>query len=99
MPEADIEIRHLLKSAQLARAGPRQLSIDVVLKDDQVASERYQRFFGLRQVNVFNTGLSKWIETKIDEYCGAPQSKLGAPENAPRGPGRHRGPFAQRGVR
>jgi hypothetical protein len=77
MPEADIEIRHLLKSAQLARAGPRQnaFSIDVALKDDFAAYERYQRFFGLRNVTLFNSGLGDWIKTKLDEYCSDPVAK------------------------
>jgi len=78
MPEADIEIRHLLKSAQLARAGPRQhLSINVVLKGDCAASERYQRFFGLRNATLFNSGLGDWIKTKLDEYCSDPLAKRG----------------------
>jgi hypothetical protein len=77
MPEADIEIRHQLKSAQLARAGPRQnaFSIDVALKDDFAAYERYQRFFGLRNVTLFNSGLGDWIKTKLDEYCSDPVAK------------------------
>ena len=34
LPEADIEIRHLLKAAQLARRDSSRLSIEVVLKED-----------------------------------------------------------------
>lgn len=69
MPAADIEIRHLLKSAQLARRTPSDLSLEVVLKGDQSASHRYQSFFGLPDSRVFQNGLSQWIAQRLDLYC------------------------------
>lgn len=61
LPEADIEIRHLLKSAQLSRRDESKLSIDVALKSDCEAGERYRRFFGLRDEQIFQGGLQEWI--------------------------------------
>lgn len=57
MPEADVEVRHLLKSTQLARRNPAMPLIDVVLKGDCEASQRYQRFFGLPCERVFQDGI------------------------------------------
>lgn len=64
LPEADIEIRHLLKSAQLSRRDESNLSIDVVLKSDCEAGERYRRFFGLRDEQIFQGGLQEWIANR-----------------------------------
>jgi hypothetical protein len=46
LPEADIEIRHLLKTAELAHADLARLRIDVILKCDKNASIRHERLFG-----------------------------------------------------
>jgi hypothetical protein len=70
LPEADIEIRHLLKSAQLARRDPTRVSIEVVLKGDCEAGERYGRFFGLRHEQMFQNGLEEWIANRLEAYCG-----------------------------
>ena len=69
LPEADIEIRHLLKSAQLARKDVRNLSIEVVLKGDCDAGERYKRFFGTAAGQVFQDGLERWIAERLADYC------------------------------
>ncbi len=69
MPEADIEIRHLLKSAQLARRDPAQPGIEVVLKNCPPAGERYRRFFGLRKSAIFHCGLDRWISSRLSEFC------------------------------
>jgi hypothetical protein len=70
LPEADIDIRHLLKSAQLARRDPSRVSIDVVLREDCEAGERYSRFFGLRHEQIFQDGLGEWITNRLGIYCG-----------------------------
>jgi len=70
LPEADIDIRHLLKSAQLARRDPSRVSIDVVLREDCDAGERFSRFFGLRRERVFQGGLGGWITNRLETYCG-----------------------------
>jgi len=69
LPEADIEIRHLLKSAQLARKEPSALSIEVVLKEDCVAGERYNRFFGAAAGQVFHSGIEKCVSERLSDYC------------------------------
>jgi hypothetical protein len=71
LPEVDTEIRHLLKSAQLARKYVDQLRIDVVLKEDCQAGERYRRFFGLSDERVFNCGLEEWTAEHLGDYCGS----------------------------
>lgn len=68
LPEADLEIRHLLKSAQLARRDPLRVSIEVVLKNDPEAGERYRRFFGIRSEMVFQSGLHGWIVDRLKGY-------------------------------
>jgi NAD-dependent SIR2 family protein deacetylase len=68
MPQADIEIRHLLKTAQLARMDPDQLSIEVVLKDCPAASENYRRFFGLPEQALFQKGLDDWISNRLSTF-------------------------------
>jgi len=64
LPEADIEIRHLLKSAQLARRSGSEPSIEVVLKCDHQAGERYVRFFGITDDQVLQCGLHQWIASR-----------------------------------
>jgi hypothetical protein len=70
LPEADIEIRHLLKSAQLARRDPSTVSIDVLLKGDCEAGGRYKRFFGLPDDRVCQDSLEEWITNNLIRYCG-----------------------------
>jgi len=69
MPEADVEVRHLLKSTQLARREPAKLSIDVVLKEDCEAAKRYERFFGLPHGRIFQDGIGEWAAKRLDDYC------------------------------
>jgi hypothetical protein len=69
MPEADVEVRHILKSAQLARSNPAIPLIDVILNEDCSASARYQRFFGLPCDRVFQDGIQKWVAKRLDGYC------------------------------
>jgi hypothetical protein len=76
MPEADIEIRHLLKSAQLARREPRELSIEVVLGEDERAADRYARFFG-QKVIMCKSGLHAWIGEHLNRYCRGRDDRAG----------------------
>jgi hypothetical protein len=70
LPEADIEIRHLLKSVQLARERSSGLAIDVVLKEKSaIAGERYKRFFGLSSEQIFEEGIEEWVAKRLDDYC------------------------------
>ena len=69
MPEADVEVRRLLKSTQLARKDPAMPLIDAVLKTDCDAGLRYQRFFGLPCEKVFQDGIARWAKKPPDDYC------------------------------
>jgi hypothetical protein len=70
LPEADVDIRHLLKASQLARRDPSNVSVEVVLKSDCESGQRYQRFFGLRDDQISYDGLEKWINSRLQGYCG-----------------------------
>jgi len=69
LPEADIEIRHMLKWTQLARRNASEPSIRAVLQRDRGAAERYQRFFGISESNVFQCGFEGWISEHFDRFC------------------------------
>lgn len=71
MPEADFEFRQVLKSAELAsrRKSPRH--IQVVLKDDDRAAERYRRFFGLNASSINQDGLKQWMATSFKDWLGS----------------------------
>ena len=71
LPEADIEIRYLLKTAQLANL--KRPRIDVVLKTDDSGPLRYQRLFGRSMTGIHNSGVEKWARVSLSDYCaGAP---------------------------
>lgn len=72
LPEADIEIRSLLKTAQLAQK--REPTIDIVLKGDRAAGKRYARFLGAN-VNVFLDGLDAWIAQHLDDFCALQEAR------------------------
>jgi hypothetical protein len=68
MPEADVEIRHLLKTAELAHSNPARPRIDVVLKSDKDAPTRYQRLFGRSITAISNAGLEQWVVNALPRY-------------------------------
>jgi hypothetical protein len=70
LPEADVEIRHMLKWTQLARKDKGEPSIHIVLSGDTDASKRYQQFFGIADQEVSQSGLDKWIRERLGDYCG-----------------------------
>ncbi|MBS0580632.1 MAG: hypothetical protein JSR36_15350 [Proteobacteria bacterium] len=61
LPEADFQLRHVLKTAQLAGPATRNLVIEVVVKRDNLAVERYKRFFGARVKHIYIDGFADWI--------------------------------------
>jgi hypothetical protein len=69
MPEADVEIRHLLKTAELAHSDSARPRIDVVLKSDETALVRYQRLFGKSIKSVHGDGFSQWAALSLADYC------------------------------
>lgn len=61
LPEADFELRQLLKTAQLGNRNARRVWIEVVIKDDCVVRERYIRFFGVPSSAVSLDGFEAWL--------------------------------------
>ncbi len=68
MPEADFEFRQVLKSAELATRGRTPKHIQVVLKGDEEAAGRYQRFFGLDAACVNQGGLKDWVGKSFEDW-------------------------------
>jgi NAD-dependent SIR2 family protein deacetylase len=60
LPEADFQLRHLLKAAQLGRAEPSEVKVTVVTNQDPSTIERFQRFFGASVEAVENAGFQSW---------------------------------------
>ena len=71
MPDADFEFKHLLKAAQLARPKSSDLAMRAVVKDDEVAEERYQRYFGNRIGTVSQIGLENWVDAELTDWIDA----------------------------
>jgi SIR2-like domain len=69
LPEADIEIRHMLKWTQLAHEDGSEPFINVVLREDTKAGERYEQFFGIDNRQVFQYGFDEWVTGHLDSYC------------------------------
>jgi NAD-dependent SIR2 family protein deacetylase len=59
LPEADFELRHLLKTAELSRGPENRPEITVVLKDKD-SPQRYRRFFGLPETAIIQHGFDAW---------------------------------------
>jgi len=68
MPEADVEIRHLLKTSELAHPDSAKPRIDVVLKGDVAATLRYQRLFGRSIASIDNGGIEQWVGKALPYY-------------------------------
>lgn len=68
LPEADIEVRQLLKTAQLA--GEPKRPIDVVILDDG-GKQRYQEFFGTELGTVYDQGVIAWATDAARGYVRA----------------------------
>lgn len=62
LPEADFELKHLIKSAQLRAPGSGPKEVEAVLYDDDYASSKFRRFFGNENVRVYENGLTQYIE-------------------------------------
>lgn len=63
LPEADFELKHLIKSAELRMPETnRERKIDAVLYQDEQAKSKFERFFGKEKVNVYEDGLTAYVE-------------------------------------
>lgn len=60
LPEADFELRQLLKTAELSREGGVRPKISVVLYKDKPAVDRYRRFFGIGARAISRGGFQPW---------------------------------------
>jgi hypothetical protein len=60
LPEADFELRHLLKTAELSRMYADRPNIQVVLYTDKPAVDRYRRFFGISPRAIRRAGFHNW---------------------------------------
>jgi len=65
LPEADYELKHLLKTAQLRMAHinrKKKRIIDVVIFNDDLTIKKFQNFFGDGvELNFYNKGLSEYV--------------------------------------
>lgn len=63
LPEADFELKHLIKSAELRTPrAKRSRTIDAVLFQDEQAKNKFERFFGQEKVSVYENGLNEYLD-------------------------------------
>jgi len=64
LPEADFELKHLIKSAEL-RLKHKKINreIDAVIYQDDITKKKFQNFFGAEKVNIFDNGLSDYVSS------------------------------------
>jgi NAD-dependent SIR2 family protein deacetylase len=79
LPQADYEFAHLLKTAELklARNRSRPKRIDVVVRNDEKAEERYRQMFGTAIAHVEQGGLEGYLDRPLTRFL-----RFGS-ENAP----------------
>lgn len=64
LPEADFELKHLIKSAELRLKHKKiKREIDVVIYKDNITKKKFQNFFGVEKVNIFDNGLSNYVSS------------------------------------
>ncbi|MFZ0980641.1 MAG: hypothetical protein WAN23_14670 [Candidatus Acidiferrales bacterium] len=64
LPEADFELKHVLKSSCLRMQHSKtkaKKQIDVVVLNDNATQEKYERFFGAGEIRVYQGGLSEYV--------------------------------------
>lgn len=62
LPEADFELKHLIKSAEYRTPDRNRRKIDAVLYKDEKAKEKFERFFGFENVTVYENGLEEYVD-------------------------------------
>lgn len=64
LPESDFELKHMIKSAQLrlSHIKGEKRKIDVVIYNDNDTKTKYEKFFGINNVTVYNQGLEEYIK-------------------------------------
>lgn len=72
LPEADYELKHLLKVAQLRMShqkSTREKCIEVVVYQDGPTRHKFEAFFGTERIKFYNGGLSKFVsEVCVGNY-------------------------------
>ncbi len=64
LPEADFELKHLIKNAELRFKHKNiKRDIDVVIYKDDSTKKKYERFFGSEKVNITLRGLADYVST------------------------------------
>jgi len=64
LPEADYELKHLLKSAQLRVSHRKRIPkkrIEVIVSGDESVLRKYEKFFGPEAIKFYNEGLSGYV--------------------------------------
>lgn len=62
LPEADFELKHLIKNAELRFKHKRmEHDIDVVIYNDNSTEKKFEKFFGRENVNIIQGGLSDYV--------------------------------------
>jgi hypothetical protein len=75
LPEADYELKHLLKAAQLRlshRKSARSKCIDVVVLRDEAVRRKFEGFFGGEEIKFYDGGLSEYVSRMTVDgniYC------------------------------
>lgn len=62
LPEADFELKHLIKSAEL-RLKHKKMNreIDVIIYKDTIIENKFKGFFGTENVQIFECGLTEYV--------------------------------------
>lgn len=70
LPNADYEFAHMLKTAELKLARPtlRPVRINVVLKRDKAAEERFRKMFGSAIAKVSHSGLEGYMKRGLRKF-------------------------------
>ena len=66
LPDADFELRHMLKTAQLAGDNRNKRKITLILGGDKPAFSRYQRFFGDQLTEPDAGKFGGWLEAHAE---------------------------------
>ena len=72
LPEADFELKHLIKSAELRLKHKKQeKEIDVVIYKNIATKDKFEKFFGLENIKVFDGGLNYYVSSLRRDVEGA----------------------------
>jgi hypothetical protein len=69
LPEADYELKHLLKAAQIRmshRKSAQKKRIEIVVQEDLQTRHKFEKFFGPETMDFYNGGLSEYVSRVCD---------------------------------